>query len=262
MFYFLLTLAAGMGGMGLGAAVTAAMRRRDDRLTCAFLSFAGGIMISVVCFGLIPEALDDAPVWISLGGLIFGAAVIQLLNRAVDRLTKAVVSTRQPHASPEALFHAEDLLDAGTRPALLRSGILMLMAISLHIIPEGMAIGAGGAHDETLGIMLAVMIALHNIPEGMAVGAPLMAGGLAPRFTVLLVTLSGFPMAIGGLLGLLLGGLSAAVTAFVLAAAGGAMLYVVFGEVIPQAVTMQRTRLPTIVSLAGLLAGLLLCTVL
>jgi ZIP family zinc transporter len=79
--------------------------------------------------------------------------------------------------------------------------------------------------------------------------------------TVLVVTLSGFPMAIGGLIGLLLGGLSADVTAFVLASAGGAMLYVVFGEVIPQAVTMQRTRLPTIVTLVGMLLGLLMCVV-
>ena len=261
MFYFLLTLATGMGGMGLGGALAAVIKRRDARLTCAFLSFAGGIMVGIVCFGLVPEALHDASVWVVLAGIVAGAAAVQLLNRLVDRLTKAVAETRLPHATPEALFHAEDLLDAGTRPALLRSGILMLMAIGLHNLPEGMAIGAAGMHDETFGVMLAVMIALHNIPEGMAIGAPLMAGGLSPRLTVGLVALSGLPTALGGLIGLVLGGLSEAVTSFVLALAGGAMLYVVFGEVIPQAVTMQKTRLPTIVLLAGVLAGLLLCAV-
>jgi ZIP family zinc transporter len=141
---------------------------------------------------------------------------------------------------------------------MLRSGILMLIAIGLHNIPEGLAIGAGGSHDERLGIVLAVMIALHNIPEGMAIAAPLVSGGIGRWKAVGLVSLSGAPTLLGGIIGVYIGGISDFALSMSLSAAGGAMLYMVFGEIIPQAIVMTKSRMASIAALFGILVGLII----
>lgn len=132
----------------------------------------------------------------------------------------------------------------------------MLIAIGLHNIPEGIAIGAGGSHDQQLGTLLAIMIALHSIPEGMAIAAPLLAGGISKGKVILLTALSGAATLFGGLLGIWLGSISDTSIALSLSVAGGAMPYVVFGEIIPQSVVMTKSRKATIVSLFGIIVGL------
>ena len=144
---------------------------------------------------------------------------------------------------------------------MMRSGMIMFAAISLHNIPEGMAIGAGGSFDFQLGLMLAIMIALHNIPEGMAIAAPLIVGGVNRGKVVLLTALSGAPTLLGGVIGILIGSISLLAIALSLAAAGGAMLYVVFGEMVPASVLMTKSRAATIVALFGLLVGLIITQV-
>jgi ZIP family zinc transporter len=134
----------------------------------------------------------------------------------------------------------------------------MLAAIALHNIPEGIAIGAGGSHDYALGALIALMITLHNIPEGMAVAAPLLAGGVGKLKVVLLTAVCGFTTVIGGLIGGLIGNISDFALAMSLAAAGGAMLYVVFGEIIPQSIVMTKSRAAPLITLAGIIIGLII----
>lgn len=251
----LFSAVAGICGTGLGGTILALTRKRTPNLMCYMLSFAGGVMTSIVCFGLLPEAIELSGIIMSIVGLVLGIIVIMLLNRVVDKITATGEEKLKIHNTPEELYHENLLLS--NRESLLRSGVLMLIAIGLHNIPEGMAIGSGGSHDAQLGLLLAMMIALHNIPEGMAIAAPLLTGGINRGKVVLLTALSGAPTLLGGIIGVLVGGISDSAVALSLSAAGGAMLYVVFGEIIPQAVIMTKARMTTIVTLFGIIIGLL-----
>jgi len=141
---------------------------------------------------------------------------------------------------------------------MLQSGMLMFLVISLHTLPEGLALGAAGYHDASLGFTLAIIIGIHNIPEGMAIAAPLIAGGVNKDKTIMLTLLAGVPTVIGALIGVLLGGISDVTVALSFAIAGGAMLYVVFGEILPQSMIMSKNRIPTISALVGIVFGFVL----
>jgi ZIP family zinc transporter len=250
-----LSVIAGVGGMGLGGLLTAIIGRRSPSMGCYLLSFAGGVMTSVVCFGLVPEAVELADsVPVSILGLIIGVVIVMILNLIVDKITVVGKENLKIHHTPEELHHGTNI----NSKRLIRSGILMISVIALHNIPEGMAIGAGGMHDVGFGMMLAVMIALHNIPEGMAVAAPLIAGGVNKAKVALFVALSGSTTLIGAAVGVLIGGISEEAVALALSAAGGAMLYVVFGEIIPQSIIMTKNRIATLTTLSGIIAGMII----
>ena len=247
---------AGICGTGLGGLACALLlKKSSENMTCWMLSFAAGVMVSIVCFGLVPEAIGLTNVIVSVFGLVLGIVIIMILNRIVDKVTPTKEENLKIHSTPEELFHESNILQDNSK--MLRSGILILAAISLHNIPEGIAIGAGGSHDFRLGALLAIMIALHNIPEGMAIAAPLLAGGINRWKVVFLTALSGAPTFLGGVVGILIGNISDFAIAMSLSAAGGAMLYVVFGEIMPQSTIMTKNRTASIVSLFGVIVGLI-----
>ena len=136
----------------------------------------------------------------------------------------------------------------------------MASAIALHNVPEGMTIGAsyasnGGAMGSAA-IVLAILIGLHNIPEGMAVSVPLISGGMNRGKAILVTCLSGIPTMVGAVLGFWLGEIGALGLALSLGFASGAMLYVVFGEILPQAILMYHSKLPAFSAIIGILVGL------
>jgi ZIP family zinc transporter len=256
MYLLLFSAVAGICGMGLGGLVSAILLKKpSETLTCWLLSFAAGVMVSIVCFGLLPEAFELSGMGTSIFGLILGIVVVMALNRLVDKITGTKGDDLKVHHTHEELYHGSQFIKS--REKMLRSGILILVVIGLHNIPEGMAIGAGGSHDFRLGLLLAIMIAVHNIPEGMAVAAPLLAGGVNRGKVVFLTALSGATTLLGGILGVLIGGISDFAVALSLSAAGGAMLYVVFGEIIPQSIIMVKNRSASIVTLFGIIVGLI-----
>ena len=251
----LLTALAGIVGMGLGGLVSALLGKISPKAMCWVLSFAGGVMISVVSFELIPEGIELAGVGIAVLGLVLGAGVVTILNRVLDRITIKDGDSLEKHISQAGIYHENELVN---RPALLRSGMIMLIAIALHNLPEGIAIGAAGTHDMRMGIILAAVITLHCIPEGMAIAAPLIGGGFSRKKAVLLTALSGVPTIIGGAIGMMVGGISDTALALALTGAGGAMFYVVFGEILPQSSIITKSRVTTFAALTGIVVGLLI----
>ena len=235
------------------------LRKPSDNMICWLLSFAAGVMLSIVSFGLVPEAIHISGLATSLFGIIIGIIIVMILSRAVDKIT-GMKDARGVHHTPEELYHQSSIINNKkdvNAPRMLRSGMLMLIAIALHNVPEGMAIGSGGAYDYRLGALLALMIAVHNIPEGMAIAAPLLTGGVGKVKVVILTALAGATTLAGGIIGMLIGSISDFAIALSLAAAGGAMLYIVFGEIIPQSTIMTNNRTASVVTLAGVLVGLL-----
>jgi len=251
---------AGIGGMGLGGVISAVMLKKpSDKILCWLLSFAAGVMISIVAFGLVPEAFELAGIQFSVVGLILGVVVVMALNRIVDKITMNGKENPGMHSTHEELYHQSRLINNPSR--MVRSGILIFIAIALHNIPEGMAIGAGGAYDFRLGFILAVMITAHNIPEGMAISAPLLAGGVSKFKVIVLTALCGATTLIGGFFGFLIGSISDFAVAMALAGAGGAMLYVAFGEMIPLSAIMTKNRAASIVTLFGIMVGLIVAQI-
>ena len=246
---------AGIFGMGFGGLLSIILLKRpSENMVCWLLSFAAGVMVSIVCFGLIPESFTIAGIKVSIFGLILGIVILMGLNYLVDKITISRKDKLKIHSTHKELYHEGQLIKNPAR--ILRSGIVILLAISLHNVPEGIAIGAGGSHDYSLGVLLALMIAVHNIPEGMAIAAPLLAGGISKKRVVFLTSLSGATTLLGGLIGILIGSISDFAIAISMSAAGGTMLYVVFGEIIPQSIIMTKNRAASVITLFGIIIGL------
>lgn len=138
----------------------------------------------------------------------------------------------------------------------------MAFAIALHNFPEGMVIGASYASDIADGgiggLAVAIVIGLHNIPEGMSVAVPLVAGGMKKWSATLITAVTGAPTILGAMLGFFLGTLSPVWLSVSLSFASGAMLYVVFGELLPESILMWRSKAPAFAMLIGLLVGVLI----
>jgi len=252
-----LSIIAGTLGTGLGGLLTALLRIRSEKLSSIFLSFAGGVMTSVVFFELLPDAAEhvDGNVYIVILGFAIGVAVVFLLNQILDRSLSNVHFHPHPHLASAECSHEQ--ASVAISKQLVRSGLLMFFVIGLHNIPEGIAIGAAGNHNSSLGLTLALMIGLHNLPIGMAISTPLIAGGWNKWKAVLLALAVGTSTVLGALIGVITGGVSEIALSLSFSAAGGAMLYAMFGEILPQSINMRRDRLPTIVLLIGIAVGFL-----
>ena len=250
-----MSLLAGVAGMGLGGVITAVFGSRTDKMISIFLSLAGGVMVSIVLLELIPESVGHSNAGVTVIGLILGVLLVLVLNNVMDRVSKTIKTESKLHDTYADFFHSSEMI--GKKKSMLRSGMIMLFAIALHNIPEGLAMGAAGYHDAALGITLAVMIGLHNIPEGMAISAPLISGGLSKIKTLVLVILTGATTVLGAVAGVLIGGISDITLALSFSIAGGAMLCVVLGEVLPQSIVTNKDRVPTFFTFAGIVAGML-----
>lgn len=254
---------AGIIGTGLGGLVGIFLGERTTRTVSLVLTFASGVMVSIALFDLMPEAYEASNSWVTAGGVLLGVFVISGFNRWIDQVTQKVHHKIKTHATLLSLHHQEDLvIHKPNAKSMLGAGIIMLIAIALHNIPEGMAIGATDAVSMNLSITLAVLLTLHNIPEGIAIAVPLAAGGIKKLKIIFLILLAGSTTIIGGTLGALIGGMGSIAMALSLSFAAGAMLYVTFCEIIPQSVLMEQGRLPAFFSIFGILVGFILTTIL
>ena len=265
------TAIAGMGGTGLGGIIGALFKKDSVKTVSLLLSFAGGVMISIVCFDLIVTAIDTGiSIFVISLGIIMGVAMVYLLNLIIDRNTnKEVLHIDKNHPATaddlDEIIHSNHLSEHmkkhDTKLSLFIAGVIMACAIALHNVPEGMTIGASFAGHkgvmEGSALMLAILIGLHNIPEGMAISVPLINGGVRRREAVLITILTGTPTILGALIGYFLGDMGALGLALSLSFASGAMLYVIFGELIPQSILMYRSKLPAFFVILGILVGLI-----
>ena len=266
------TTLAGVVGTGLGGLIGAMLQKNSNRTVSLLLSFAGGVMLSVVCFDLVVEAIEtNLGIWAVVGSIGLGVVITYFLNYLIDQKTNPEVphiDANHPKTADDLdeLIHSDHLEQHYARKdgklGLFVAGIVMACAIALHNVPEGMTIGASYASNDgvlgTAALVLAVLIGLHNIPEGMAVSVPLISGGMAKWKAVLITACSGIPTILGALLGYLLGEIGPFGLTLSLGFASGAMLYVVFGEILPQSILMYHSKLPAFSTIVGILAGLLI----
>jgi len=266
------TAIAGVAGTGLGGIIGAMLQKDSNRIASILLSFAAGVMLSVVCFDLVTEAIEtNIGIYFVIFSIALGVAVIYILNYIIDLKTNPEI----PHIDENHPKTADDLNELihsdhfehhqsrqDNKVSLFIAGVIMACAIALHNVPEGMTIGASYASNNGVmgssALVLAILIGLHNIPEGMAVSVPLISGGMGKAKAVFITAMSGVPTIIGALLGYMIGELGALGLALSLGFASGAMLYVVFGEIVPQSILMYHSKLPAFSTIFGMLVGLLI----
>jgi ZIP family zinc transporter len=212
-------------------------------LSC-LLGFAAGVMIAISLFNLMPEALVHGTMTSTVVGFLLGVAIMYVLDRFIPHT----------HLSSGKNIRVENNKPAPTGDKnILRMGYLIFLGITLHNLPEGLAIGAGLEASPELGLYIAIAIGLHNIPEGIAVAGPLRAGGLSPAKTILLTLIAGLMSPVGAALGMIFFNISQLFIAGSLAFAAGAMVYIANDELIP-----QSHQLNSYTAIGGVVFGLLL----
>ncbi len=238
-----------------GAASVLFLKKVNRSILDLMLGFAGGVMIAASFWSLLAPALEmsknsNLPVWVPpAAGFLAGAGFLFLLDRTL------------PHLH---LFLPEDLAEG--LKTHWRKTTLLVLAITLHNIPEGLAVGVafGAASLEVPGatpggaMALALGIGLQNLPEGLAVSGPLRAAGLSRRKSFFLGQLSGLVEPVAGVLGALAVSRMISILPYALGFAAGAMIFVVVEEVIPESQQSGKSDLATI----GLIIGFLLMMVL
>lgn len=210
---------------GIGAlpvlAVEAVSRRQHDIL----LGFAAGVMLAAAAFSLIIPGIET-------GTSTYGSAIAAVATVSVGLLVGAVGLALLHRYAPHEHFlkgrEGGELLE-------LRRLWLFVIAITLHNFPEGLAVGVGfGGGDFGNGLALSIGMALQNAPEGLAVAAALLAVGYSRREAIGVAFLTGLVEPIGGVIGAGAVSVSALFLPFGLAFAGGAMLFVITHEIIPE----------------------------
>ncbi len=226
---------------GVGALISIAIAEISNKVLSVSLGFASGIMIGISTFSLIPTSLEMGNPYICVAGFIAGALFLFLVDISMPHIHK--VET--------------DCKVETERGQFAKMGYFIALGITLHNIPEGIAIGATNEVSRNMGILMALTIGLHNIAEGLCVAMPLCLGKVRKRRVVLITTMTGLSTLLGTWLGMVLGIISPLLIAFFLAFAAGAMIYISSDELIPKS-HKTHSEFANVGILAGFIVALLL----
>ena len=233
-----LLTALGVGGSTVfGAAIGFLFKKASHKFSDIVLAFAAGVMLAAAVLGLVMPSVEHgvdmfAPMegvsglgakalalLMTVAGVFVGALCLNLVDRMVPHLHKLAGVDQEVHPSNR---------DAG-------KVLLFVMAIAIHNLPEGIAAGVGfGSDNTTEALLIAGGIALQNIPEGMVIIAPMLAAGIKPGRTFVIALATGLVEVVGTMLGFFAVSIFTPILPFALAFAGGAMLYIISDEMIPE----------------------------
>ena len=229
-------------GTTLGSAMVFLMKdKMNSKVEKLLLGFASGVMIAASIWSLLIPSIEMAEEqekisWIPATiGFLFGVIFLLILDSVI------------PH------LHLKSDEPEGIKSKLKKT-TMMVLAVTLHNIPEGMAVGVtfAGALIENTGITmagalaLAIGIAIQNFPEGAIISMPLRSEGTSKSKSFLYGTLSGIVEPIGAIITILLTNAVVPILPYLLSFAAGAMIYVVVEELIPESQTGEHSNIGTI----------------
>lgn len=226
----------GVGGFGVF------LKKRFSRQNInSMLNIAAGVMLSASFFALLVPSMNEilkvdqdihvAAFWYSLA-IFSGVALVWLLNNLL------------PHEHNHMGHHGPHFS--------LRKAWLFIIAISLHKLPEGLAVGVAYSAEELINPeSLVIGIALHNIPEGLTMAISLIGAGQSRLRAALTALCIGMLQPLGAILGLLLIGVSMKIIPFAMAMAGGTLLFVVINEILPETYGYKMNQKSAVAVFAG-----------
>lgn len=220
----------GSVGTALGGVISIFIKT-NKKVSSFLLGITGGFMLSIVTFKLISESFLLAGINTTIIGTILGVLIVIFAEMNIYRLS--------------------------INPIMVGS-LLHGISIAIHNFPEGLALGSSFFTTTNLGPVLALAMLLHNIPEGLSMAIPLRINRIAPWKIIFYTSLIGVPTGIGAYLGAYVGMISPIFIALCLSFAGGAMLYIITDEIIPNAKTMHKGRASSIGVAIGFMIGMIL----
>ena len=238
--------AIGVGGSTiLGSLIGFFVKNVPHRVHDTIMGLCAGLMLAASVLGLLEPAFSGSGVagaWVPCLGVVCGVLLLNVLDRITPHLHTLT------GVEPESHEHNRHI----------NRVLLFVMAIALHKFPEGLAAGVGfGGDDIRNAVDVAIAISLQNVPEGMVVISPLLLAGVS-RWRTLLIAFAIGALEVSGVgAGYLLSGI-AAVLPFMLALAGGAMLYVISDEMIPESHAHGHQKEATYALIAGFVIMLLI----
>lgn len=236
LFIVLIGSLISLTGTMIGASFGVMLRKPSDRILGALIGFAGGVMLSVVVFDLIPESIQS---WSLNGTLLFTSLGISTI----------------------AIFDYYIGSKKFSYDKKLKVAFMAGLGMMVHNLPEGVIMGCGFVSSSTMGIKMSLIIALHDIPEGIAVSAPMIASQMGIIKTLFYTLFTALPTVAGVWIGAYIGGISENILAACMAYASGIMLYVVCGEMLPESSKLWGGITSTLGILFGVVLGLIMTRV-
>jgi len=260
-------LAAVLSGLAtsLGALPFLFVRDLPRRTYDGILGLGAGLMLAAATLGLLAEAvhgvraaggLDVGRLVLVVAGFVVGVGVAAAMDRFIPHHHAGGHHQHLGHEPGHDVHDPREQDTGDERRRAARHAYAVVGALSLHRIPEGLAIGAGFAVPGAshVGIILAIAVGVQNACEGIVMSAPLRASGVSARRGFVIVALTGLTIPLAAALGQALAGVAATTMPFMLALAGGTLIYVTSNEIIPESHSHGNEGTAS----AGLVLGFLL----
>ncbi len=273
------------GGLIAGILILYFFQIKSGKKMGMLYGSTSGLMLAMICFDILPEALDKGRMDLVFCGIIIGTLLGVLLDDIVPNLeakcekhfSQTVGKTGlilalgiAVHNIPEgfalgAMGHTSDIVpnleakcEKHFSQTVGKTGLILALGIAVHNIPEGFALGAMGHTSEASIERFTLILALHSIPEGMAMAIPFKKSGTPMGVLMGIGIFLGGMMGLGAILGYILSGIHENLMSTGLGLAAGIILYIVCGELIPESRKIWNGRWTTILTIIGFMGGILL----
>lgn len=232
----IIALLAEGAGLTLGISMVYEWKVIHERVMGMLFGGTSGLMIALICFDILPEALKSNRVDLVIIGILLGV----IIGLGIDSIS---IWIRQ-------FIHNQS--------KILNTAIVLTVGIAIHNIPEGFALGALAIASKEAIIQFAVILALHSIPEGIALAIPFKASNVTYKKVTIIPWMLGSIMGIGAILGYTLSHLADIFIVIALGIASGVILYIVCEELMPESRQIWNGRMTSIATILGMILGLLL----
>lgn len=228
----------GLTGFLPGCVFAKGTGRLGRRFQGTLMGFTGGLLIAFICFEMLAHTFVYQNVYLVSFGLLVGVVLSALFENKA------------------ALF--AQTMRGFDKKRSLKSALLLVFGIAIHNIPEGMALGSIFAASPIQGYKMAVIIAIHCFPEAIAIAIPLIESGIKWKGLLMFSILLALPLALGSGIGAAISSISPLLSTVLLSVAGGVMIYITCGEILPESKGIWNGRFSTIGAGLGFILGVII----
>lgn len=229
-------IAEGMGVL-IGIVLYYLFNIKSQRLIGMLFGITSGIMISMICFDVLPHATEAG----ENGLMVIGVMIGILIGLFLEDLTSLLGSGIK-----------------GNKSKQMHTGLMLLLGIAIHNVPEGIAMGTLGVTSPETIMQFAFVICIHSIPEAIAIAIPLKAARTPSQIVWSIPLVLGCIMGIGGGIGFMMSQIASNFITLILGLAAGIILYIVCEELIPESRKIWNGRMTTVATIIGIILGMLL----